>query len=85
MDIVHPWTLDPATGKPLVPITTFSVAMIHRQSGGRLDTFAHGIERLQSLKAVSQCLPCQQAADGVTEECTVGSLQVLSDDMWLQW
>eukprot|EP00775_Hariotina_reticulata_P012305 gene12305-12441_t len=29
MDIVHPWTLDDS-GQPLVPITTFSIAMIHR-------------------------------------------------------
>lgn len=29
MDIVHPWTLD-GSGKPLLPITTFSIAMIHR-------------------------------------------------------
>jgi hypothetical protein len=29
MDIVHPWTLD-ESGKPLLPITTFSIAMIHR-------------------------------------------------------
>ena len=29
MDIVHPWTLD-ESGGPLLPITTFSIAMIHR-------------------------------------------------------
>lgn len=29
MDIVHPWTLD-ESGQPLLPITTFSIAMIHR-------------------------------------------------------
>lgn len=29
MDIVHPWTLD-ESGAPLLPITTFSIAMIHR-------------------------------------------------------
>lgn len=29
MDIVHPWTLDDQ-GTPLLPITTFSIAMIHR-------------------------------------------------------
>jgi hypothetical protein len=38
MDIVHPWTLD-ASGQPLLPITTFSIAMIHRQSGGKLPLF----------------------------------------------
>jgi hypothetical protein len=29
MDIVHPWTLDDQ-GAPWLPITTFSIAMIHR-------------------------------------------------------
>jgi hypothetical protein len=38
MDIVHPWTLD-GSGQPLLPITTFSIAMIHRQSGGKLPLF----------------------------------------------
>jgi hypothetical protein len=43
---VHPWTLDPATGAPLVPITTFSIAMAHRQSGGRLPLFVDGLRSL---------------------------------------
>jgi hypothetical protein len=30
MDIVHPWTLEGGAGAPLLPITTFSIAMIHR-------------------------------------------------------
>jgi hypothetical protein len=34
MDIVHPWTLD-ESGKPLLPITTFSIAMIHRWVGAK--------------------------------------------------
>jgi hypothetical protein len=46
IDIVHPWTLDPATGAPLVPITTFSIAMAHRQSGGRLSLFVDGLRAL---------------------------------------
>lgn len=45
IDIVHPWTLD-ATGHPLLPITTFSIAMAHRQSGGRLNVFVEGLKTL---------------------------------------
>lgn len=47
MDIVHPWTLD-ESGKPLLPITTFSIAMIHRQSGGKLPLFVEGIKALEA-------------------------------------
>lgn len=46
IDIVHPWTLDPSTGAPLLPITTFSIAMAHRQSGGRLPVFVDGLRSL---------------------------------------
>jgi hypothetical protein len=48
MDIVHPWTLD-ASGQPLLPITTFSIAMIHRQSGGKLPLFVEVRRCLTSL------------------------------------
>ena len=50
MDILHPWTLDPATGKELVPFTTFSIAMIQRQSRGALPLFVEGLERYKGLK-----------------------------------
>jgi hypothetical protein len=52
MDIVHPWTLD-ASGQPLLPITTFSIAMIHRQSGGKLPLFVEVRECACSILAVS--------------------------------
>lgn len=41
IDIVHPWTLD-AAGKPLLPITTFSIAMIHRCVGVHADMVLWG-------------------------------------------
>lgn len=47
IDIVHPWTLD-ASGTPLLPITTFSIAMAHRQSGGRLSLFVDGLRAVIS-------------------------------------
>jgi hypothetical protein len=50
MDIVHPWTLD-ASGQPLLPITTFSIAMIHRQSGGKLPLFVE-------VRAADGCICC---------------------------
>ena len=43
IDIVHPWTLD-NTGQPLLPITTYSIAMIHRQSAGNLPLFLQGMQ-----------------------------------------
>lgn len=49
VDILHPWTLDEA-GQELVPFTTFSIAMIHRQSAGQLPLFAEGIEAYKQLK-----------------------------------
>ncbi|PNH10798.1 GTPase Der [Tetrabaena socialis] len=39
VDVVHPWTLDAQSGQPLVPFTTFSIAMAYQQSGGRLEVF----------------------------------------------
>ncbi|KAI8474409.1 MAG: hypothetical protein J3K34DRAFT_518152 [Monoraphidium minutum] len=54
IDVVHPWTLDPSTGAPLLPITTFSIAMAHRQSGGRLGLFVDG---LRSMIATSGGAP----------------------------
>ena len=50
VDILHPWTLDPSTGAELAPFTTFSIAMIHRQSRGQLPLFVAGLERFKALK-----------------------------------
>ncbi len=48
--MVHPWTLDRSTGRPLVPVTTFSIAMAYQQNGGRLDPFVEGLEALETLQ-----------------------------------
>ncbi|PNH10795.1 GTPase Der, partial [Tetrabaena socialis] len=50
VDVVHPWTLDAQSGQPLVPFTTFSIAMAYQQSGGRLDAFVEGVEALDHLQ-----------------------------------
>ncbi len=48
MDVVHTWTLD-EQGAELLPITTFSIAMAHRQSGGRLGELVQGLRALRGL------------------------------------
>jgi len=50
VDILHPWTLEPETNKPMMPFTTFSIAMINKISGGRLQDFIDGVSALDSLK-----------------------------------
>ena len=52
---MHPWTLDPVTGAPLLPFTTFSICMVHRMSGGKLDLFARGLTAIKGIKPVSVC------------------------------
>ena len=49
IDIVAPWTIDSATGEELVQITTFSIAMIHYLSGGRLQYFVDGLQKLDDM------------------------------------
>ena len=52
---MHPWTLG-AGGEELVPFTTFSVAMIHRQSAGQLPLFVEGIEAFKRLQVRCVCV-----------------------------
>ena len=52
VDVVHPWTLDDS-GAELLPFTTFSIAMIQRQSQGQLPLFVEGIERYKTLKVIT--------------------------------
>lgn len=49
---MHPWTLGEG-GEELVPFTTFSIAMIHRQSQGQLPLFVEGIEAYKRLQVCS--------------------------------
>ena len=59
MDVVDGWTRDPLTGKELVPLTTFSVAMANYLSGGRLRTFAAGLKTFENLKSGDAVLICE--------------------------
>ena len=53
IDIMHKWT-------PLhFPLTTFSVAMANIQSGGKLNEFSKGIEKLGMLKPGDKVLICE--------------------------
>jgi small GTP-binding protein len=49
IDVVAPWTLDESTGEEIVPITTFSIAMIRYLSGGRLGYFVDGLRVLDQM------------------------------------
>ena len=46
MDVAHAWT------PPALALTTFSIAMAHRQSGGRLGLFVEGLEAVKRLRKV---------------------------------
>ncbi|CEM24053.1 unnamed protein product [Vitrella brassicaformis CCMP3155] len=73
MDIVHPWTLDPVTNRPLIDITTFSIALLHRQSGGQLPTFVEGLERFKHIKQGDRVL--------VAEGCNHNRITQLCNDI----
>eukprot|EP00878_Enallax_costatus_P022609 GHUV01024001.1.p1 GENE.GHUV01024001.1~~GHUV01024001.1.p1 ORF type:complete len:153 (+),score=1.76 GHUV01024001.1:434-892(+) len=78
MDIVHPWTLD-ESGHSLLPITTFSIAMIHRQSGGKLPLFIEGIKALeQGLSAGDRVLIAEACNHNrITDNCNdIGMVQI---------
>lgn len=77
MDIVHPWTLD-ASGNSLIPITTFSIAMIHRQSGGKLDLFVKGIETFKTVKPGDRLLVAEACNHNrITDICNdIGMVQI---------
>ena len=49
MDVAHGWTTAPG-----VDLTTFSIAMAHRQSGGRLKEFVAGLEAVKGLRKVKR-------------------------------
>lgn len=57
MDVVHPWTM--AGDKPIVDITTFSIAMINYMSGGRLEQFVEALNAFKSLKQGDKVLICE--------------------------
>ena len=78
VDIVHPWTLDVETGRPMVPFTTFSIAMIQRQSRGNLPTFVEGIGALKRLQPGDRVLVAEACNHNrITETCNdIGMVQI---------
>jgi hypothetical protein len=73
VDVVHPWTLDPSTGRELAPFTTFSIAMIQRQSGGRLPLFVRGLQAFRRLRPGDRVL--------VAEACNHNRITDLCNDI----
>mmetsp|Transcript_30129 Transcript_30129/g.80922 ORF Transcript_30129/g.80922 Transcript_30129/m.80922 type:complete len:556 (-) Transcript_30129:521-2188(-) len=78
MDVVHPWTLDKETGKPLVDVTTFSIAMMHRMSGARLPLFAEGMRKFQELRPGDRILIAEACNHNrITDTCNdIGMVQI---------
>ena len=71
IDIIAPWTID-EDGNELVPITTFSIAMIRYLSGGRLSYFVNGLRQLDDM--ITGTLPPRNSDSGkyhilITEAC----------------
>jgi biotin synthase-like enzyme/GTPase SAR1 family protein len=78
VDIVHPWTMDSASGEQLIPFTTFSIAMVQRQSRGALPVFAAGIEAFKNLKPGDHVLVAEACNHNrITELCNdIGMVQI---------
>jgi biotin synthase-like enzyme len=78
VDIVHPWTMDSSSGEQLVPFTTFSIAMVQRQSRGALPVFAAGIEAFKNLKPGDRVLVAEACNHNrITELCNdIGMVQI---------
>ncbi|KAG2449994.1 hypothetical protein HYH02_000098 [Chlamydomonas schloesseri] len=78
IDVVHPWTLDRASGRPLVPVTTFSIAMAYQQNGGRLDPFVEGLEALETLQEGDRVLISEACNHNrITTACNdIGMVQI---------
>ena len=78
MDIVHPWTMN-ESGQPLVDVTTFSIAMMHRQSGGQLSLFADGLRAYQGLRGRDARVLVAEACNHnrITDTCNdIGMVQL---------
>ncbi|EFJ50489.1 iron hydrogenase assembly protein [Volvox carteri f. nagariensis] len=78
VDVVHPWTLDPVSGRPLVPFTTFSICMAYAMSGGRLDAWVGGLEALEGLQEGDRVLISEACNHNrITKECNdIGMVQI---------
>lgn len=73
IDIVHKWTME--RGKPLLPITTFSVIMAHITSGGRIKEFVSGLRGLKSLKKGDRILIAEACNHNRIAE-DIGTVQI---------
>lgn len=90
VDVVDPWTKD-GDGDGDVDVTTFSVAMIHRMSGGRLQAYVDGLaavldlgegDRLLVAEACNHVRIPEQCDDigGCVSDCGVG--EFISAGVW---
>lgn len=77
MDVVHPWTLD-ESGAPLIDVTTFSIAMMHRMSGARLPLFAEGMRKFMQLAPGDRVLMAEACNHNrITDVCNdIGMVQI---------
>lgn len=69
MDIMHQWV--PSD----IPLTTFSIMMIHSVSRGRLDAFFMGVEALNSLHEGDQVLIAEACNHSRIQE-DIGTVQI---------
>ncbi|KAG2501618.1 hypothetical protein HYH03_000123 [Edaphochlamys debaryana] len=78
VDVVAPWTSDPSSGAPLVPFTTFSIAMAYQQSGGNLGLFVEGLAALNGLREGDRVLISEACNHNrITEACNdIGMVQI---------
>lgn len=69
MDIMHQWV--PSD----IPLTTFSIMMIHSVSRGRLDAFFRGVEALSSLQEGDKVLIAEACNHSRIQE-DIGTVQI---------
>lgn len=77
VDVVDPWTA-PGAGVGDVDVTTFSVAMIHRMSGGRLQAYVDGLAAVLDLREGDRLLVAEACNHvRIPEQCDdIGALLV---------
>jgi hypothetical protein len=75
VDVVHPWT---ESLKEKVDMTTFSIALIHYMSGGRLQTYVDGLVTLLSLRPGDKILIAEACNHvRIPEACDdIGTVQI---------
>jgi biotin synthase-like enzyme len=73
-----PSSTSPHHARPLLPITTFSIAMINRVSGGRLPLFVEGLRAFAALKPGDRVLVAEACNHSrITAACAdIGLVQI---------